>query len=137
MVEQVFELQISASLWESYEEEIPQWAATVIEFTNWEYGRIAFLKPEPIVNIPDRIVFNTSYKILTEIDFIPNNAGWPIVSKKMLNTLLSKLYPVVLCIALTFFLHTPFFPSSCKDASFYNISLSAKSLLNLVFYAIV
>ena len=89
MTEEVFELQISNSFWENYkDEEIPEWGATIAEFENLQYARIAFLKPEPIFNLPDRIVFNTSYDILSEMELIHNNAGWPIVSKKMLNTLL-------------------------------------------------
>jgi len=89
MTKAVFELQINDIFWESYEdEEIPEWGATIAEFPNWEYKRIAFLKPEAIANLPNRIVFNTSHKILSKMELIHNNAGWPIVSKKMLNTLL-------------------------------------------------
>ncbi|MGF1486679.1 MAG: DUF4375 domain-containing protein [Prochloraceae cyanobacterium] len=90
MTDRVFELEIASSFWEKYEDEkeIPKWIATIVEFENWEYTRIAFLKPEPIANLPDRIIFNTSYKILAEMEFVHNNAGWPIVSKKMLNKLL-------------------------------------------------
>ena len=76
MTEEVFELQISNSFWENYkDEEIPEWGATIAEFENWQYTRIAFLKPEPIFNLPERIVFNTSYDILSEMELIHNNAG--------------------------------------------------------------
>jgi Domain of unknown function (DUF4375) len=86
----VFELQVYRSRWEGYDpREMPEWDGVLIEFPDWEYLRIAFWKPEPITGLPERIAFDAGYEDLSRMDFLYNNAQWPIMSKPMLNTLLS------------------------------------------------
>lgn len=62
---------------------------------------IAFIKPRAR-KIPNKIYFQANFRLLNRTDFPNNDVKWPIISKKMYNTLLScgnfphKIYPIIM-----------------------------------------
>jgi hypothetical protein len=90
MADLVFELQVERSRWEGYDpREMPEWDGVLVEFEDREYFRTAFWKPDIITGLPDRIAFDAGYEDLPRMDYLYNNAQWPIMSKWMLSNLLS------------------------------------------------
>ena len=75
--------------------------ADLIPFEDWEatYG---WIYPEAGISPPSRIFFEADLEALREVDFPISNVGWPIISNKMLDVLLSvgkfpnRIIPVVM-----------------------------------------
>jgi hypothetical protein len=89
---QAYEIKVWRSQWEDYDEsEMLQWDAEVVKFPDWDYLKIEFWKPQLIQGLPEIITFDALLLFTEMVDFVYNDAHWPIVSKRMLNALESMI----------------------------------------------
>jgi hypothetical protein len=87
---QAYEIKVWRSQWEGYDEsEMYEWDADLVKFPDWDYLKIEFWKPQPITALPELITFDAALCFTEMVDFVYNDAHWPIVSKPMLTALQS------------------------------------------------
>lgn len=82
------ENDVAYRLWWNFDKERDdKYDASLIPFDG--SNDILTLTGNRIINLPEKIYFEANIRTLKETDFPLNNVNWPIISKKMYNTILS------------------------------------------------
>lgn len=74
--------------------------AALVRFAGWE--QVAGWQSTRSISTPDKIYFEANFKTLAQTDYPANNVSWPLMSRRMLETLLSqgsfkhRIIPVVM-----------------------------------------
>ncbi|MBD1920029.1 hypothetical protein H6F77_02715 [Microcoleus sp. FACHB-831] len=75
--------------------------AELIKFSGWE-NTVGLALTEDYFSLPQKVYFEANFQTLNTVDFPYNNVRWPIMSKRMLSTLLAvgsfpnKATPIVM-----------------------------------------
>jgi hypothetical protein len=91
-VHRVYKLSRNFDDLEHYKEgERDQWDAYLIKFPGSD--KVRFWNPQPL-NLPEPVEFDAQTDVLGSIDYLDDALSWPIMSRRMLNVLLSvKAFP--------------------------------------------